>query len=242
MVAILHPLGPGTQIPIDRAVVLVGRSPECDLVLDISTKISRLHCALIQVDKEHYIRDLGSMNGVMVAGKRVEKECRLVNGQEVTIGDVKYVFLENIVPAPRPARAFNGAKGRPVLIDEQAEQVEVVDVVDTGPVPTIGSTRSSNPSQSKSLKSSSKPPGGLSKIGLEPEAEIIDADDAVVVDADADVVELIEDFAELVEEVEVIDDAEIPDLVELVEDDEIIEDVEVIDPGPERPKPPRRIR
>jgi pSer/pThr/pTyr-binding forkhead associated (FHA) protein len=240
MVAILHPLGPGTQIPIDRAVVLVGRSPECDLVLDISTKISRLHCALIQVDKEHYIRDLGSMNGVMVAGKRVEKECRLVNGQEVTIGDVKYVFLENIVPAPRPARAVNGAKGRPVLIDEQAERVEVVDVVDTGPVPTIRSTRSSNPSQSKSLKSSPKLPGGLPGIKLEPDAEIIDIDDAVVVDAD--VVELVEDFAELVEEVEVIDDAEIPDLVELVEDDEIIEDVEVVDPSPERPRPPRRIR
>lgn len=240
MVAILHPLGPGTQIPIDRAVVLVGRSPECDLVLDISTKISRLHCALIQVDKEYYIRDLGSMNGVMVAGKRVEKESRLVNGQEVTIGDVKYLFLENVAPAPKPARPVNGAKGRPILIDESARQAEVVDVVDTGPVPTIRTTRSSSPSQPKSLKSSHNSHGGLPKIGMDPEAEIIDVDDAVIVDAD--VVELVEDFAELVEEVEVIDDAEIPDLVELVEDDEIIEDVEVVDPGPERPRPPRRIR
>jgi hypothetical protein len=237
MVAILHPLGPGTQIPIDRAVVLVGRSPECDLVLDISTKISRLHCALIQVDRGYYIRDLGSMNVVMVAGKRVEKECRLVNGQEVTIGDVKYLFLENVVPAPKPARAVNGAKGRPILIDEQAE---VVDVVDTGPVPTIRNTRSSNASQSKSLKSAPKPVGGLPKVAGVPEAEIIDVDEAIVVDAD--VVELVEDFAELVEEVEVLDDAEIPDLVELVDEDEIIEDVEVVDPGPERPKSPRRNR
>jgi pSer/pThr/pTyr-binding forkhead associated (FHA) protein len=99
MVAILHPTGPGMQIPIDRAVVLIGRSPECDVVLDVSSKISRMHCALVQVDTAYYIRDLGSLNGVTVAGERVEKDVKLTNGTEVQIGDVRFLFLENVLPA-----------------------------------------------------------------------------------------------------------------------------------------------
>jgi pSer/pThr/pTyr-binding forkhead associated (FHA) protein len=49
MVAVLHPLNDGNQIVLDRAVILVGRSPDCDAVLTGSSKISRMHCALVQV-------------------------------------------------------------------------------------------------------------------------------------------------------------------------------------------------
>jgi len=134
MVAILHPVGPGAQIPIDRAVVLIGRSPECDVVLDGSSRISRMHCALVQVDSEYYIRDLGSMNGVTVAGQRIEKDAKLIDGVEVLIGDVKYRFLQNVIPAAKPLRTTK-ARGTPVFVDETAEvldveEVEIVEIVD----------------------------------------------------------------------------------------------------------------
>jgi len=106
MTALLHQLGGGRQIPVDRAVVLVGRSTECDAVLDCSTKISRIHCALVQVDQDYYLRDLGSMNGVWVGGQRVIRQQRLQNGVEVCIGDVRFLFLENVAIAP--AVAVNG--------------------------------------------------------------------------------------------------------------------------------------
>ena len=70
MVAVLHPTGPGSQIVIDRAVVLVGRSADCDAIIDFSSRISRMHCVFVQVDADYYIRDLGSMNGVRVNGER----------------------------------------------------------------------------------------------------------------------------------------------------------------------------
>ena len=135
MVAVLHPTGPGHQIPIDRAVVLIGRSPECDAVIDFSTKISRMHCALVQVDAEYYIRDLGSMNGVWLGGERVEKDARLTNGVEVSIGDVKYQYLENVAPAAKPARPVAGDAGMPVLVDESVEvldddEIEIVEDVE----------------------------------------------------------------------------------------------------------------
>lgn len=111
MTALLHQLGGGRQIPVDRAVVLVGRSAECDAVLDCSTKISRIHCALVQVDQDYYLRDLGSMNGVWVGGQKVVRQQRLQNGVEVCIGDVRFLFLENV--AVTPAVAVSGPAATP---------------------------------------------------------------------------------------------------------------------------------
>lgn len=141
MVAVLHPTGPGSQIVIDRAVVLVGRSADCDVVINFSSKISRMHCVFVQVDTEYYIRDLGSMNGVRVNGQRVEKSAKLFQGAEVAIGDVIFQFHANVQLAPRVAiRTHGGAKGIPSLVDESvpiidaeiidAEIIEDVEMVD----------------------------------------------------------------------------------------------------------------
>ena len=117
MVAVLHPTGPGSQIVIDRAVVLVGRGSDCDAIIDFSSKISRMHCVLVQVDANYYIRDLGSMNGVRVNGERVDKEMKLVQGAEVAIGDVMFLFDANVQPAPRVAvRTHGGVKGMPSIL------------------------------------------------------------------------------------------------------------------------------
>jgi hypothetical protein len=102
MAAILHPLGPGRQISVDRAVVLIGRSNDCDVILDTSTRISRIHCAVVQVNNEYFIRDLGSMNGVWCGGERVLRDLQLVNGLEISIGDLRYIFMDNAAAAGRP--------------------------------------------------------------------------------------------------------------------------------------------
>lgn len=227
MVAILHPTGPGMQIPFDRAVVLIGRSPECDVVLDVSSKISRMHCALVQVDTAYYIRDLGSLNGVTVAGQRVEKDVKLTNGTEVQIGDVKFLFLENVLPVARPAKA-PPAKGNPVFNDETVEVLDVdeVEVVQaTAPRhQAAGSTAGRVPSP---------------QIGF---------DDIVIVDAEViediefvDAAEIIEDV-EVIEQIQIIDDVDIIEDVEIVEDVELIEEVEIVDEPPRRSRPRPRLR
>lgn len=145
MVAVLHPLGPGRQIVLDRAVVLIGRSPDCDTVLDVSSKISRIHCALVQVDNSYFIRDLGSMNGVWVDGKRIEKECLLQTGVRVAIGDVPFQFHENVQLASksvqgqhRPTAVADTSQQYPVFVDERtttnvpstSDVMEVVDIIE----------------------------------------------------------------------------------------------------------------
>lgn len=95
MVAILQPTKQGRVIPIDRAVVLVGRGSDCDAAIRGSQKISRRHCCLVQVDDAYFVRDLGSMNGVWLNGDRVEREARLKAGDTLCIGDVEFLFHPN---------------------------------------------------------------------------------------------------------------------------------------------------
>lgn len=95
MVAVLQPVSQGKIIAIDRAVVLVGRSADCDVIVSGSQKISRRHCCLVQVDDSYYVRDLGSMNGVWLNGDRVVRESPMAAGDRLSIGDVEYLFHPN---------------------------------------------------------------------------------------------------------------------------------------------------
>lgn len=93
MVAVLQPLKHHKTIPIDRAVVLVGRGEDCDVVISGSKKISRKHCCLVQFDQSFLIRDLGSTNGVWINGRRVDRESEMEEGDRVAIGDVQFRFF-----------------------------------------------------------------------------------------------------------------------------------------------------
>ena len=91
MPAFLVPLDPGLcLIPLEKAIVLIGRQADCDVSLTHSRKVSRKHCCVAQVNEAFVVRDLGSTNGVFVNGSRVRKEAGLTLGDELTIGDVRF--------------------------------------------------------------------------------------------------------------------------------------------------------
>jgi len=83
--------GKGLKIPVDKAIIFIGRHPDCDVVITRSRMISRKHCAIVQINDTLVIRDLGSTNGVRVNGQRVRKEQRFAHGDRLTIGDIDYV-------------------------------------------------------------------------------------------------------------------------------------------------------
>jgi len=91
MSAFLVPLDPGLcLIPLEKAIVLIGRQADCDVSLTHSRKVSRKHCCIAQVNNSYVVRDLGSTNGIFVNGTRIRKETGLTLGDELAIGDVRF--------------------------------------------------------------------------------------------------------------------------------------------------------
>ncbi|WP_010584860.1 FHA domain-containing protein [Schlesneria paludicola] len=97
-------------IPLEKAIVLIGRQSDCDVSLTNSRKISRKHCCIAQVNETLIIRDLGSTNGVFLNGNRVEKEAMITVGDEITIGDIHFT-LRSEIPATAKAGGAKNGKG-----------------------------------------------------------------------------------------------------------------------------------
>jgi hypothetical protein len=103
-------LDEGPDIPLDRAMVVVGRHPQCDARLD-SLRVSRHHCCMTQDHGEVIVRDLGSTNGIRINGQRVEIG-RLRSGDELSIAHIRY-------------RLDNGQGHEPTLADNAREREPV---------------------------------------------------------------------------------------------------------------------
>lgn len=118
MPAFLVPLdAAGCVIPLEKAILLIGRQADCDVTLTSSRKISRRHCAVAVVNNTVIIRDLGSTNGVTVNGDRVEKEAVLTLGDEVAIGDVHFRFQKELNSARQAPQKVTSPspKGNPTV-------------------------------------------------------------------------------------------------------------------------------
>jgi hypothetical protein len=89
MAARLVALDEGPDIQLDRAMLVVGRHPQCDARLD-SIRVSRQHCCMTQgPNGELVVRDLNSTNGIRINGQRVS-EGRLRPGDELSIAHIRY--------------------------------------------------------------------------------------------------------------------------------------------------------
>ncbi|MEX2080718.1 MAG: FhaA domain-containing protein [Dehalococcoidia bacterium] len=81
----------GRRVPITHTPLTLGRGPENDVVL-ASLAVSREHAEIVKVADGFAVRDLGSRNGIVVDGERVDHAV-LRAGQPVLLGDIQ-VWLE----------------------------------------------------------------------------------------------------------------------------------------------------
>ncbi|MEW4568853.1 FHA domain-containing protein [Tautonia sp. JC769] len=119
-------LDEGSDILVDRAMVIVGRHPQCDARLE-SIRVSRRHCCMIQDQDtaDVIVRDLGSTNGIRINGQRIEKGT-LRPGDELSIAHLRYrmeaghseeLTLAETIPAEQQVKlsaAFDSPSSRPV--------------------------------------------------------------------------------------------------------------------------------
>jgi pSer/pThr/pTyr-binding forkhead associated (FHA) protein len=95
----------GPNILLDKPILLIGRSQECDIQIP-SRKISRRHCCIAQVDDHLVVRDLGSTNGIRINGVRVN-EGQLIAGDELTVGNFCYQVSFTAHPTGSPPFGIN---------------------------------------------------------------------------------------------------------------------------------------
>jgi hypothetical protein len=74
----------GRALSISAAPLVIGRLPECAVVLD-DTNISRRHAQVAMDDGAVIVTDLGSTNGTFVNGRRVTR-ATVRPGDEITVG------------------------------------------------------------------------------------------------------------------------------------------------------------
>lgn len=99
----------GNSIPLSGAMVVLGRAPLNDVVVD-ERGVSRQHAGIRGDLEGFWIADLGSRNGTFVNGEKVGAEPRLLrNFDRIELGGidmaVHWIFMESqsTIDMPRPS-------------------------------------------------------------------------------------------------------------------------------------------
>jgi sigma-B regulation protein RsbU (phosphoserine phosphatase) len=88
----------GKQYTLQDGESVVGRSPECDVVLDAAA-VSRRHAVVIHERGLYFIKDNGSRNGTIVNGQQVIDRAQLRDGDQILICDVLLEFHNLPLPS-----------------------------------------------------------------------------------------------------------------------------------------------
>lgn len=216
MVAVLKPKAGGKPMVIDKAVILVGRHPDCDYVLQASRKVSRRHACIVQVNEHYMVRDLGSMNGIWVNGTRVERVHSLGIGDELSIGDQVFCF-EDVQRLPRQPKSQSAPAAPPPAPKPQiVNPVVNQDYSQDYPIPI--------PEEDESLIDDR--PSVAAEDGILDVGDVQLADEVELVDVEA--IDEIEPVGEA-EDVEVLGGVEDVEILDAVEDVELLDDVEDVE-------------
>ncbi|HWH95823.1 MAG TPA: DUF3662 and FHA domain-containing protein [Baekduia sp.] len=81
----------GKRLVVPPGGALIGRSRDCDIVLDDSN-VSRRHAEISPSGQGFLIQDLGSTNGVRVNGRHVDGPHPLESGDQIELGTVSVRF------------------------------------------------------------------------------------------------------------------------------------------------------
>ena len=99
----LTPSGTGRRISLSGPVLILGRDPEADLVLE-GPRISRRHAAVRAAGKGHQLEDLGSANGTRLNGRPVLRPERLAPGDRIELaGDATLIYEAEVARRGPPA-------------------------------------------------------------------------------------------------------------------------------------------
>lgn len=86
---VLHGASKGKTILIAKPQYVVGRGEKCQLRLNHEA-ISRQHCAFLVSPDKIVLRDLGSRNGTLLNGEKINKKAEIKTGDEIQFGPLSF--------------------------------------------------------------------------------------------------------------------------------------------------------
>ena len=135
----LEGYAPGTEHTLGTTPVTFGRAPTCSVVLD-DDDVSREHCRIRPSGDGYVLEDLGSRNGTVVNGRRIEQAVPLHPGDLVVVGRALFEVRASGAPVT-PVRPSPAAPARPTPAASSAARQAPV-----WPSPRPRSPRASVPS------------------------------------------------------------------------------------------------
>ncbi len=83
----------GRQISLDGDKFIMGRNPDCGIVIPI-TSVSREHAQILRVQGRYFIEDKQSRNGTFVNSQAITNRTPLKHNDRIRICDAQFVFLD----------------------------------------------------------------------------------------------------------------------------------------------------
>ena len=113
---VLKGLQPGHTFPVHGPRAVLGRHPECDIVLDVAA-VSRQHAAIVRQSESYFIEDMGSRNGTFLNGEMIRQRAPLGEGDRVVICDIAFRFHAG-EGSDQPVQSSS----LPLLVDDEPGQ------------------------------------------------------------------------------------------------------------------------
>ena len=88
----------GQRYRLDRDRSVLGRHPDCDVVIEAEA-VSRRHAQILLVEDQYYLEDLDSRNGTFLNSRELTSRATLSDGDEICVCDVSFEFRAS--PAPQ---------------------------------------------------------------------------------------------------------------------------------------------
>lgn len=95
LLQVLKGPSPGQQFKLDGDKAVLGRHPDCDIVLDVGA-VSRQHVQILTIGAEYFVEDLKSRNGTYVNGQQVHDRRRLEDNDRIKICDLLFTFRQSL--------------------------------------------------------------------------------------------------------------------------------------------------
>ncbi len=84
----------GKRYDLTKTETIMGRHPECDVVLDVGA-VSRQHAKVVLRDKQYHLEDLKSRNGTFLNGRLISQPTVLQDGDLIRICDLELSYHDD---------------------------------------------------------------------------------------------------------------------------------------------------